>query len=104
MDISGYGYSDAQPSHTAAYLLPEVRRALEKGVHEGRAKKVFELGCGNGAVANVLSRHGFEMKAVDPSPQGVSQAKTNFPELNVSLSSSEADLVSEFGRFPFVLS
>lgn len=100
MRIDGYGYEDAARSHTVAYLLPTVLKVLKPK----SALRVFELGCGNGSMANLLRQRGFEVVGVDPSPQGIAQANLNYPEIRLAVGSSEEDLAARFGRFPAVLS
>ncbi len=104
MDISGYSYHNSEGSHTNAYLLPGVFHALDEAITAGTGRRVFELGCGNGAVANMLALRGFEVVGVDPSHEGIAQANKNFAHLQLSVGSSEMDLAAKFGRFPFVLS
>jgi hypothetical protein len=54
---------------------PALRRILADGVAEGRTKRVFDLGCGNGATARVLAAEGFEVVGVDSSPEGIAHAR-----------------------------
>jgi hypothetical protein len=54
-DVAGYQWNSAGPTCAHAYLWPAVRRVLAHGVTEGRAKRVFDLGCGNGATARLLA-------------------------------------------------
>jgi 2-polyprenyl-6-hydroxyphenyl methylase/3-demethylubiquinone-9 3-methyltransferase len=104
MDISGYSHPDATLAHTARYLLPTVLKALDIGVSEGLARRIFELGCGSGGVANRLTTLGYEVVGVDPSVKGVAMANQTFPRLRVERASSEDDLAARYGRYPFVIS
>ena len=79
MKIDGYGYGDAATSHTVAYLLPTV---LEVLTHHG-VSRLFELGCGNGSMANLLRQRGYEVVGVDPSPQGIVQGNLHYPEIRL---------------------
>ncbi len=100
MSIDGYRYEDAARSHTVAYLLPTVLEVLTPHT----VSRLFELGCGNGSMANLLRQRGFEVVGVDPSPQGIAQANLNYPEIRLAVGSSEEDLAARFGHFPAVLS
>ena len=65
---------------------------------------MFELGCGNGSVANVLTEHGWDVTGVDPSIEGIQQANAAFPNLKVLYGSAYDDLAAIYGRFPVLLS
>ncbi|KAA6183958.1 class I SAM-dependent methyltransferase [Thiohalocapsa marina] len=101
---AGYRYADAQAGHHHAYLLPTVFKALDALALPAGEQRLFELGCGNGSVAQVLSQRGWEVTGVDPSVEGIAQAKAAFPELKLDNGSAYDDLVGRYGRFPVVLS
>lgn len=100
-ECAGYRWHSAEPTCAQAYLWPAVRRILADGVAHGRAMRVFDLGCGNGATARVLAAEGFEVAGVDPSPEGVGHARAS--GLDLRIGSAYDNLASEFGRWPFVL-
>ena len=102
--ITGYRYADAQAGHHHAYLLPTVFKALGALALPTDERRLFELGCGNGSVAHVLSQRGWEVTGVDPSMEGIAQAKAAYPELKLDNGSAYDDLVGRYGRFPVVLS
>ncbi len=104
MDLSGYHYSNAEKKHSQAYLLPAVLDILQAALARGAVPRVFDLGCGAGAVANELSARGIEVVGVDPSKQGIEQAQKAYPHLRLYLGSTEEDLAAKYGTFPFVLS
>jgi SAM-dependent methyltransferase len=101
VDFTHYGWSSAEPTCAHAYLWPAVHRILAYGVAEGRAQRVFDLGCGNGATARLLADEGWEVAGVDPSKEGVDYARAS--GLNLRVGSAYDDLATEFGRWPFVL-
>jgi 2-polyprenyl-3-methyl-5-hydroxy-6-metoxy-1,4-benzoquinol methylase len=96
-----YRWHSAEPTCAHAYLWPAVHRILAHGVAEGRARRVFDLGCGNGATARLLTDEGWEVAGVDPSEEGIAHARAS--GLNVRVGSAYDDLATEFGRWPFVL-
>lgn len=100
--ISGYRYADAGASHAHDYLWAPVLRIL--GGLPGRPRRVFELGCGNGSFAHRLRQAGYEMVGVDPSSEGIAQARQAYPDLRLFRGSAYDDLATEYGRFPVVLS
>jgi 2-polyprenyl-3-methyl-5-hydroxy-6-metoxy-1,4-benzoquinol methylase len=97
----GYRWPSAEPTCAHSYLWPAVRRILADGVAHGRAKRVFDLGCGNGARARALAGEGFEVAGVDPSQEGIAHARAS--GLNLRVGSAYDELAAEFGRWPFVL-
>jgi 2-polyprenyl-3-methyl-5-hydroxy-6-metoxy-1,4-benzoquinol methylase len=69
--------------------MPAVRRIVADGLAEDRAKRAFDLGCGNGATAQTLAAEGWEVAGVHPSEEGIAHACASGRDLR--------------GRFPFVL-
>ena len=66
--------------------------------------KVFESGCGKGSIANALAQSGWAVAGVDPSVEGVAQAKARYPALELHEGSVYDDLAGAYGRFPVVTS
>jgi 2-polyprenyl-6-hydroxyphenyl methylase/3-demethylubiquinone-9 3-methyltransferase len=73
------------------------------GLPDGE-RRLFELGCGNGSLANALAERGWEVTGVDPSIEGIAQARTAYPGLRLECGSAYDDLASRYGQFPVVLS
>jgi SAM-dependent methyltransferase len=96
-DLAGYRWTSAEPTCAHAHLLPAVRRILADGLAEGRAKRVFDLGRGNGATARMLAGEAWEVAGVDPSEEGIARASG----LDLCRKGSAYDdLAGEFGRCP----
>lgn len=104
MDISGYRYSSPEASHAKEYLWPAVLEILDEAVRKGSAKRIFELGCGNGAFARELVSRGFVVTGVDPSEDGVRLAGGGTLGCHFEVGSSEDDLPVKFGTFPLLIS
>jgi 2-polyprenyl-6-hydroxyphenyl methylase/3-demethylubiquinone-9 3-methyltransferase len=104
VDISGYMYENGQKNASHEYLLPAVLDILASLRIEAAHLRLFELGCGNGAVAEALTLCGYHIVGVDPSEQGIAHAKTRCPHLDLQLGSAYDDLATKYGRFPVVLS
>lgn len=105
-DIGGYPFDGPGLNCSHAYLLPAVRDLLreeEQRLEPGR-RRLFEVGCGNGSVAHVLSEHGWDVIGIDPSEQGIGLARAAYPGLRVYQRSAYDELEKEFGTFPVVLS
>lgn len=104
VDISGYQHPEGGLSQSHGYLLPTVFEALGELDRDAAGRRVFELGCGNGSVADELARHGWDITGVDPSVEGIGQAQAAYPQLKLEAGSAYDDLASRYGRFPVVLS
>jgi 2-polyprenyl-6-hydroxyphenyl methylase/3-demethylubiquinone-9 3-methyltransferase len=102
--ISGYRFTDSALSCAHAYLLPAVRRALAASLAGRADRRIFDLGCGNGAVAAALADEGYEVCGIDPSTDGIKLARAAYPHLKLELGSAYDDLAGRFGRFPAVIS
>ncbi len=104
IDISGYTYEDGDLNPSHDYLVPSLLEILESLDILQDQKCIFELGCGNGAVAEVLTRYGYQLTGVDVSVQGVEQAQRRHPHLSLQLGSAYDRLADTYGRFPVVIS
>lgn len=100
--MSTYAYNNSTLGCAHEYLLPALDSLLAKTTIS--AKRIFDLGCGNGAVANWLSQKGFEVCGVDPSESGIAEANKAYPNLNLKVGSAYDPLSSTFGQFPLVVS
>jgi 2-polyprenyl-3-methyl-5-hydroxy-6-metoxy-1,4-benzoquinol methylase len=88
-----------------AYLQPPLRQILSRlSGSDVRSKRVFDLGCGDGTVANWLTTQGFAVQGCDSSDGGIAEAHKLFPDLDLRVASAYDDLNAVFGTFPFVLS
>ena len=103
MTADEFKFASADAEHTAKYLLPAVLRILA-GEGESAKTSIFDLGCGNGATAEILQRHGYEVVGVDPSTSGIREAYRAYPNLQFFVGSAYDNLAARFGRFQVVLS
>lgn len=102
--LSGYRYGDAETNASHRYLLPMVLRLVQDVLPQAKGARIFDLGCGNGAVAVMLNAAGYGVSGVDVSDEGIAQARRQRPQLNVAIGSAYDDLSSKYGRFPLVVS
>jgi 2-polyprenyl-6-hydroxyphenyl methylase/3-demethylubiquinone-9 3-methyltransferase len=100
----GYIYEDARRNDSHKYLLPAVASVLRKLNLPTERKRIFELGCGNGATAAFLNTLGFDVVGVDPSAQGIALGRAAYPELRLEVGDCYLELAAIYGRFPIVLS
>lgn len=103
-DLSGYRYADSTLNRSHDYLLPTVFRLLDELNLPADQRRLFELGCGNGSVAHALARRGWDVTGVDPSAEGITQAKCAYPDLKLYSGSAYDDLAAQYGQFPVILS
>ena len=103
-EITGYQWANAELNSSNNYHLPLVFKEMARLNLTGEEKTVFELGCGNGSVAHQFELRGWSVTGVDPSPDGISQANTFFPHINLNNGSAYEDLKSKYGTFPLVTS
>jgi 2-polyprenyl-3-methyl-5-hydroxy-6-metoxy-1,4-benzoquinol methylase len=101
-DPSSYAYRSTDGAHTDAYLWGTVEAILEKSLTSDR--RVFDLGCGNGTLARRLGTLGYEVSGVDPSEEGIAQARIADPETRLRIGSAYDPLAETYGKFPAVVS
>lgn len=101
--ISGYCFRDSHTNPAHRVLLPALRDELAQLSAAGH-RRLFELGCGNGSVAALLDREGWDITGVDPSQEGIAHAKIAHPHLRLESGSAYDDLAQRYGRFPVVFS
>jgi SAM-dependent methyltransferase len=104
VDISGYTYEDPELNASHDYLVPVLLEELASLGLPPAQRRLFELGCGNGSVAEVLTQQGYQLTGVDASAQGIDQAKRRYPHLNLQPGSAYDPLADTYGRFPVVIS
>jgi 2-polyprenyl-3-methyl-5-hydroxy-6-metoxy-1,4-benzoquinol methylase len=104
MDISGYKYDNPNPSCAHPYLLPAVKKIIDDLNLDPSQKKIFDLGCGNGSVAAQLSNLNYDITGVDPSTEGITQARHQYPHLKLFQGSAYDNLADRYGTFPVVIS
>lgn len=103
-DISGYAYVDGELNESHDYLVPSLLNILDSLSLPPNRRRLFELGCGNGAVAAVLADRGYQATGVDVSLQGLEQARRRYPHLTLQQGSAYDRLAETYGRFPIVVS
>lgn len=97
-----YRFGSSLPPHTHSYLWPIVEKIIEG--QKPAERRVFDLGCGNGALASHLSETGCEVIGVDPSLDGIKQANEAYPHIKLENGNAYDDLAAKYGLFPVVTS
>ena len=95
-----YRYGNSELGWAHGYLLSPLKSIVSK---IGPCK-VFELGCGNGSVANWLHGLGYTVTGIDYSISGIAQANKAFPEVRLEVGSAYDDLSAKYGKFPLIIS
>lgn len=107
-EISGYKYDDPEQNCSHGYILPAVLAELDRlksaSSINNQPPRVFDLGCGNGSVAHAMDTQGWDVTGVDPSVEGITEARKSYPDLKLSSGSAYDDLATEHGRYPVVIS
>lgn len=98
-----YEYNTAEADHTQGYLWQNVFDEINKVIWQGE-KKVFDLGCGNGALAGALSMRGYSVVGVDPSPEGIEIGRKAHPKCDLHVGNAYEDLATKFGQFECLVS
>lgn len=101
---SGYRWSSSSLTDAHNFLLPALAKLVEDLETRGVQRRAFDLGCGNGSVANWLSQRGWVVIGIDPSVEGITQANIHYPALQLEIGSGYDDLVARYGKFPLVIS
>lgn len=101
----GRGYRWESAGHNAShdYLLPALHRLMNAAPVTG-ARRCFDLGCGNGAVASSVAARGWQVVGVDPSDEGIARAREAWPALELHQAEADPALALRFGTFPVVYS
>lgn len=74
--IPDYGWDDGEAEASHDYLQPVVLSALRTVAPlEAHPPRVFDAGCGNGALLRKLQLSGYEVSGCDASESGVAQAR-----------------------------
>ena len=97
-----YAWCDARPEASHAYLDPVVLRAIKERPQirqqlDSRVR-VFDAGCGNGALLATLRGYDFEVAGCELSSAGVALARRSLgPDVRVEQLSVYEDLAAVFG-------
>lgn len=69
--VERYGWEDSDKARAHDYIGPLVIRELRRR----NAKRVLDLGCGNGALSHALSAEGFDVVGCDADEDGIEIAR-----------------------------
>lgn len=96
--IPDYGWDSGEAEQSHDYLQPVVLSALRTCAPlRDTPARVFDAGCGNGALLRKLQLSGYEVSGCDASESGVAQARKLCGDIRVERLSVYDDLSSVFG-------
>jgi 2-polyprenyl-6-hydroxyphenyl methylase/3-demethylubiquinone-9 3-methyltransferase len=102
--LGGYLYPNAGQNESHSYLLPAIERVLVELALPKEKRRIFEIGCGNGSTAAFLEGFGYKVTGIDPSVEGIGQARRAYPGIRLEVGDCYSDLANQYGKFPIVLS
>lgn len=76
--VENFGWTSAQRTCSTSYIAPRILRILE----EIGAKRIADIGAGNGALCGELASAGYEIIGVEYDKQGVDIARAAYPLIN----------------------
>ena len=97
-----FDYDTSAPTWANAYLWPVLTDFLAK--YPLPERRVFDLGCGNGATANMLFERGYDVTGIDLSEFGIALARKSFPHVKLHVANVYDSLADTYGQFPLVVS
>lgn len=99
MSDEEYQYHDISAPWIEEYWQA-IKPILKK--YKGNKKTALDLGCGNGAVTQLISNLGFKTTGVEPSESGISIAQKSYPTIKFINASAYDDLIIQTGKFDIV--
>jgi len=73
-----YKFDSAAPPCNVEYLVEPLLSICRRY----QARKIFDVGCGNGAIVQFLERNGLTVAGCDPSESGIEHARATVPNGN----------------------
>ncbi|HEV8378787.1 MAG TPA: class I SAM-dependent methyltransferase [Tepidisphaeraceae bacterium] len=98
VEYKEFGYPDAAPAHTAAYLLPAIHKLLPTC---DKPQRILDVGCGNGYIPGQFLARGHRVVGIDLSPEGIELARKTYPNGRFELMAADEKLLENLGEAPF---
>jgi 2-polyprenyl-3-methyl-5-hydroxy-6-metoxy-1,4-benzoquinol methylase len=95
-DYKDYGYHDSNATHAHQYIVNPILDLIDKN-----KQPILDLGCGNGALVNLLLDKGYDAYGTDASAKGIEIA-SQFSATHFALQDlSTDDLPEQFAHIKF---
>ena len=101
--VDAYGWSSDEGPHSCDYVAPRVLEILS-GLS---AKRILDIGAGNGKLCSEIYRAGFEVTGVEFDKKGFEIAQQQYPNINFynyGVQDDPRDLLKDEAQFDVVVS
>jgi 2-polyprenyl-3-methyl-5-hydroxy-6-metoxy-1,4-benzoquinol methylase len=101
--VNDYGWESASGPESCGYITPQVLKILQSL----GAKRICDLGSGNGALASTLQKAGYYAVGVEYDKQGVLLARKCYPGIdfyNLGIQDDPGEMIVKEGSFDAVVS
>ncbi len=101
--VQSYGWSSADGPHSCRYITPRIVDLLRRL----GARRVLDLGAGNGKLCGEMSQAGHEVVGVEYDKEGVAIARSSYPGIafyNYGVQDDPRDLLATEDAFDAVVS
>lgn len=103
-EISGYKYKSAGPTQANDMIHKYFDKKIAPRIMGANHHKILDFGCGNGWFLGQYIETGNELHGIDPSSSGIKIAKSTYPDLVFTQSSSNEVLNRYYEKFDIALS
>lgn len=102
--MADFPWTSARSEQAHGYLLPAVLDVLKRHVPDSRSARLIDLGSGNGSMTAAIAEAGYSIIGVEPSFEGIQQARNHFPNIRFEQGDGYEDLKARFGEFDAIVS
>lgn len=88
-----HGWLDSGPQDYHAYLVPKVLSLIPPNT-----RRIVDIGCGNGYLAGLLADRGFDVIGIEPSADGIAQARAAHPTVRFEELPVDSELGARIGE------
>ena len=101
--MAEFPWASARPELSHSYLLPPVLDVLGRRLRDKADARLLDMGSGNGSMTAAIAEAGYPIMGVEPSAEGVEQARENFPGTRFERGDGYEDLAERFGTFDAIV-
>ncbi len=89
---SSPGWPNSGPTSAHAYIVPKVLSLIPP-----KTRRIVDIGCGNGYLVGLLAEQGFDVIGIEPSSDGIAQARAAHPAVRFEQVSVDSELGAKIG-------